>query len=49
MESSIATKDDIHTVIDHILELKTRLVILEKAVWIVIAGMVALVLKSFFL
>ncbi len=48
MDNTLATKDDIHTVIDHVLELKTRLAILEKAVWLVIAGVVTLVLKSFF-
>lgn len=49
MESSIATKGDIHTVVDHILEVKTRLAILEKAGWIIIAALVALILKSYFL
>ncbi len=55
MDNTLATKDDIHTVVDHILEIKAknelienRLEVLEKAVWIVIAGVVALVLKSFF-
>jgi hypothetical protein len=52
-------KEDIHEVIDHIKDfkselqiecesIKARLAILEKAVWIVIAGMVTLLLKSFF-
>ncbi len=54
-----ALKEDIDEVIDHIKDfkselqiecesIKARLAILEKAVWIVIAGMVTLLLKSFF-
>lgn len=51
-------KEDIHEVIDHIKDFKTeltienesiknRLAILEKAVWIVIAGVIIIILKSF--
>lgn len=54
MDNTLATKDDIHTVVDHILEIKSeneliknRLAVLEKAVWIVVAGIIALVFKSF--
>jgi hypothetical protein len=60
MGNTIASKDDIHRVIDHIKEskneltienevLKSRLAIVEKTQWIIIAGVFALVIKSFLL
>jgi hypothetical protein len=58
MDNHLATKGDIHEIIDHVLSskaelkvenelIKNRLAILEKAVWIVIAGVVVLILRSF--
>lgn len=56
MENSIATKGDIQEVKTDIQEVKTelelmkaRLSIVEKTQWIIIAGVLALVLKAFLL
>ena len=58
MDNTLASKNDIHKVIDHVLSVKSelsidseiiknRLAIVEKTQWIIIAGILALVFKSF--
>ncbi len=59
IDNTIASKNDIHTVIDHVKQsenkltielelLKSRLAIIEKAQWMIIAGVFALLIKTFF-
>ncbi len=60
MDNTLATKEDIHEVIDHIKDFKSELIIecesikarlslVEKMQWALIAGVIAIVLKTYFL
>ena len=47
MDNSLATKNDIQLLDKKMDSMETRLSIVEKMLWIVVAGVITLVIKSF--